>query len=40
VTNRDEHWMALALDAARQAPALPFGAVLVDEGADEVRATG
>ena len=32
--------MALAVEAARRAPALPFGAVLVDEGADALRATG
>ena len=37
---RDEHWMALALEAARRVPHLPFGAVLVDEAADALRATG
>lgn len=36
----DDAWMALAIDAARNAPALPFGAVLVDETAGRVLASG
>ena len=34
---RDEHWMALAVEAARRMPALPFGAVLVDDAADALE---
>lgn len=40
VHTRDEHWMALAIEAAQRVPALPFGAVLVDETADALRASG
>jgi tRNA(adenine34) deaminase len=36
----DERWMAGALAAARRMPSLPFGAVIVDEAAQRVLATG
>jgi tRNA(Arg) A34 adenosine deaminase TadA len=36
----DAHWMGLAIAAAREHPAAPFGAVVVDRAGQEVLAQG
>jgi tRNA(adenine34) deaminase len=36
----DEHWMTAALAAGQRVPSLPFGAVIVDDEAQRVLASG